>query len=374
MKTLFKLFFAIASVLFMATAISQAQPVAPVQVAEVIFIAGAAVGFVRFLFLIATPFARHNRATGLALAVTFEIWEDFIASNLFKSYQWILRAKDRTARVINGSIVHIPQAGTVVSTRRNRSVYPVPLVKRSDNDITYTIDEISSEATHIKNAETVELSYDKINDVLGDHVNQIGRDVARNAMFRWLASLNAANINRSTGADTAVYISTQTGTRKKYMAADLATGKTTMINQTKRESGNRIAVMSEGAYNQIKSDSIVTAKETMDSVGAVWKDGVLVRLHGFDIIRTDVMPLFTNASPPVAKDPLDESVATAVTDNDVIALLDLSFVHCAKGDVKFFETLQDALLQGDAYSALVRCGFARERNDQAGVVAVVQIA
>ena len=93
MKTLFKLFFAIASVLFMATAISQAQPVEPAQVAEVIFIAGAAIGIVRFLILIANPFAKHNRVTGLALAVTFEIWEDFIASNLFRSYQWILRAK-----------------------------------------------------------------------------------------------------------------------------------------------------------------------------------------------------------------------------------------------------------------------------------------
>jgi hypothetical protein len=42
--------------------------------------------------------------------------------------------------------------------------------------------------------------------------------------------------------------------------------------------------------------------------------------------------------------------------------------------VRFFETLNDALLQGDAYSGLVRMGAARERSDQAGVVAVVQIA
>lgn len=372
MKTLFKLFIALASVFFVATAVTQAYPEAdPIEVAYTIAGVVAIVGVARFIAMVARPDAR--KVKGLALAVTIETWEDFIASNLWKGYQWLLRAKDRTGRVIGASVVHIPQAGAVVGTQRNRSQYPVPVVKRSDSDITYVLDEISSDATHIKDAETIELSYDKINDVLGDHTNKLGQDVARNAVYRWFAGLNTANIVRTTGADTAVYLTTATGTRKKALAVDIAAGKTVMNNQTKRESGKRIALMTEDFYNQLKSDATLTNKDTMDALGAVWKDGDLTRVHGFEIIRIDVAPRWTNASPPVAKDSFDSSVVDAAADNDACLLVDLDFVHIAKGEIKFFETLQDAMMQGDVYSALVRMGAARERADQAGVVAVVQV-
>lgn len=372
-NTIFKFFFALLMILAVASAVHTVYPEAPPeQVGLVLLAAGTTMGVVRFVRVLLNPDDKQFKSEGFALAVTVEIWEDFIASNLFKAYEWLLRAKDRTSRVIGGSVVHIPQAGSVVGTQRNRAVYPVPLVKRSDSDITYVLDEISSDATHIKNAETVELSYDKITDVIGDHTNKLGQDCAKNALFRWFSGIVAANITRTTGADTAVYLAGQTGTRKKLMVADIKAGKTIMNNQTKREQGKRIALITEDAYNQLKSDAAIDNMEKHLNEGAVFKDGDLVRLQGFDIIRTDVIPRFTNATPPVAKDPLDPAVANAATDNDAVLLIDLDFVHIAKGDIKFFETLGDALLQGDAYSALVRVGAARERSDQAGVVAVIQ--
>lgn len=373
MKTLFKLLITLCSVLMMATVVSQHYPVTPVQVVEGIAAITVAVGLVRVVQILRNPDDASKKTEGYALAVTIETWEDFIAGNLFKMYAWLLRAKDRTSRVIGGCVVHIPQAGAVVNTQRNRAVYPVPVVKRSDNDITYVIDEISSDATHIKDAETIELSYDKVNDVLGDHVNKLGQDCAKNALFRWVSGLVTGNIVRTTGADTAVYLTGQTGTRKKHMVADIASGKTIMNNQTKREQGNRLAFMTEDAYNQVKSDTALDNNQKYDLVGAVFKDGDLVRIHGFEIIRTDVLPRWTNASPPAAKDSLDASVTNAATDNDGIVLVDLAFVHIAKGDIKFFETLNSAEMQGDVYSALVRMGAARERADQAGVVAIVQV-
>lgn len=374
MKTIFKLLFGLFSVLFVATAVSQVLPdVTVVEFAAGALIVSAVVGVARFISMLANPDAPQHKLEGYAFAVTIEIWEDFIASNLFRAYDWLLRAKDRTSRVIGGSVVHIPQAGSVVSSKRNRAIFPVPLVKRNDTDITYVLDEISTDATHITNAETVELSYDKITDVIGDHVRKLGQDCAKNALFRWVASLASGNIVRTTGAATAVYMPGQTGTRLKYQVADIEAGKVVLNNQTKKESGKRIALMTEDAYNQIKSDAAIDNMEKHLNKGAIFKDGDLVRLAGFDIIRTDVMPRFNNAGTPAAKDTLDESVVNAATDNDAVVLIDLDFVHIAKGDIKFYETLGDALLQGDAYSALVRMGAARERADQAGVVAVVQV-
>jgi hypothetical protein len=372
MKTLFKLFFALAAVLFIAAPVADTYQVPAVEVVETLLIAGTATGIARFLYILAHPGKRTIE--GMALAITVEVWENFIAENLYKSYQFVMRAKDRSAFVLNNSVVHIPQSGANVSTQRNRSAYPVPLVKRSDADLTYVIDEISGDAIHIKNAETIELSYDKINSVLGDYVQKLGQDVAKNAMYRWLAGLVAGNITRTTGGDVATYLTGTTGTRKKLMVADIASGKTILNNQTKTEMGNRVAVMSEDAYGQLRSDPAVDTDTKHANVGAVWKDGDLVRIHGFEIIRTDVLPRFDAGTPPAAKDTLDPTVSNAATDNDVVALIDMGKVHVAKSDVRFFETLNDALLQGDAYSGLVRMGAARERSDQAGVVAVVQIA
>lgn len=373
-KALFKFLFSLLSVLLVASVFSQVYPVTPVQVVEGIAILAAVAGLARLFYILSNPDAPGTKIEGYALGVALEVWEDFVASNLFKGYQWLLRAKDRTSKVIGGAVVHIAQAGSVIGTQRNRSVFPVPLVKRSDNDLTYVIDEISSDATHIKDAEKIEPTYDKINDVLGDYTNKLGQDCAKNALFRWFSGIVAANITRSTGADTAVYLSGATGTRKKFLVADMASGKTIINTQTKRDtSPNRVAFMTEQAYLQIKSDPTVKDKDTMDSVGAVWKDSELVRVEGFEIIRTDVLPRFTNASPPVCKDTLDPSVTNAATDNDGILMVDLDFVHIAKGEIKLFETINDALLQGDAYSANVRIGAARERADQSGVVAVIQV-
>lgn len=325
-------------------------------------------------------FSGKEKHKGLALAIATEVWEDFIASNLYKGYDWVTRAKDRSGFVLNNAVVHIPQAGSFVSVKRNRDVFPVPLVKRTDSDLIYGIDELSSNAIRISNAEQVELSYSKINDVLGDFTNQLGMDCAKNAIFRWVGKTSAgnalaqANIVRTTGADMPAHVNTTAvGNRKKPLALDVAAGKTVLINQTKREAGNRIALMDETMYNALKGDPTVTNKDTLDALGAVWRDGDLVRLHGFDIIRTDVMPCFTNTS-PVAKDPFDAAVVPATTDNAAIALIDLNFVHIAKGTIEFFETLRDAQNQGDIYSALVRLGASRERADDAGVVAIVQAA
>lgn len=304
------------------------------------------------------------------MAVQTEVWENFIAENLFKAYEWIRRAKDRTAFVINNKVVHIPQAGAPPTVRKNRDVYPIPLVKRNDLDVTYAIDEFSTDSVLIPDADKVELSYDKIASVFGDHVGAINREAARDLLWRWYPS-QASNIKRTTGASTAAHLGT--GNRKKFTVADVATAKTELIKQTKREMnpGKRALILSEDMYNQLKSDTVLTDKDTVDSVGGVWKDGDLVKVHGFDIIRTDVTGVYDNTATPVLQDPGD---VIAAADNDVALLVDFDFVHFAMGEIKFFESINDVHYQGDVYNALVRLGGRKERSDEVGVVAIVQDA
>lgn len=375
MKTFFNLIIALFAFAFFTGAVAEATGADVQTVMEIT----AAVSLASVGIRLAAKTTKQE-VRGLAFAISTEVWEEFIASNLYKMYPWLTRAKDRSSKVISNAVVHIPQAGSFVSVKRNRDVFPVPLVKRSDSDLTYAIDELSSNAIRISNAEMVELSYSKIEDAIGDLTNQLGMDCARNALYRWLgknpsgSNLSQSNIIRTTGADMVAHVNaTATGNRKKPLAADIASGKVIQVAGTKRESFNGIAVMDETMYNALKSDSTITNKDTMDQYGAVWQDGDLKKLHGYEIVRTDVMPTFTNST-PAAKDPFDASVTEATSDNAAIGLIDLSMVHIAKGQIEFFETLRDAQNQGDIYSALVRIGASRERVDDAGVVAVVQAA
>jgi hypothetical protein len=370
-KTFFNLFYNVLAALFIAVAASTFFPVDPLYVAAVLFFGTQGVVFI--IRLIQKFFnIEFTRTTGFAMAVQTEVWESAIAENLFKGYEWIKRARDRSAFVLDNKVVHIPQAGAKPGASKNRELYPLPIVKRNDFDVTYPIDTISTEATYIPDADTIELSYDKRSSVIKDHFGVLGETSARDILDRWYPSL-AANIVRTSGAATPVYLTGQTGTRLRATVTDLEAGKTAMNLTTKRESGNRLAIMSEGFYNQLKSDTSVLNKDTMDSKGAVWSNGDLIKLHGFDIVRTDVTGRYDNTATPVKRsfqNMVDQ--VFAATDNDVMLLVDLQYVHFALGEVKFFENLKDATHQGDIYSALVRLGGRLERNDQIGVIAVIQ--
>jgi hypothetical protein len=336
------------------------------------FFAVMSLGRIVILFIRKVLSIELDRNVHLIMAVQTEVWENAIAENLFKEYSWIKRAKDRTSFVINDKVVHIPQAGLKPNASKNREVFPLPVVKRNDSDITYAIDEITTDATYIPEADKIELSYDKITSIVKDHFGVIGERTALDVLDRWYPSL-ASHFVRTTGADTAVYLEGQTGTRKKFVIADVESAKSLMNTQTKKETGNRALILSEKMYEQLKSDTKATSLDTQNSVGAVWTNGDLVKICGFDIIRTDVTGRFDNTATPIKKDyTLALKGTYAATDNDVALLVDFSFVHVAEGSVKFFGNKDDATYQGDIYSAYKRIGARKERADEVGLIAIIQ--
>lgn len=369
MKSLFNLLLAITFALLVSVPVAAEVNTDPLPMAAMVFMVLSASRVGSILYEKIQRIRSYGRAY---MAVQTEVWENFIAENLFKSYEWIKRAKDRTASVINHKVVHIPQAGAKPTARKNREVYPIPLVKRNDLDVTYAIDEFSTDTTLIPEADKVELSYDKISSVFGDHVGVMNEESARDLLWRWYPTLTG-KIKRTSGGSIGTHLINTTGDRKKFLVADVAAAKTQLILDTKREqnTGKRALIMSENMYNQLKSDGALTNKDTVDSVGGVWKDGDLVKVHGFDIIRTDVTGVYDNTGTPVLQDP---GTANAAADNDVVMLVDFDFVHFALGEIKFFEEINSVHYQGDAYNAYVRLGGRKERNDEVGIIAIVQDA
>ena len=89
------------------------------------------------------------------MAIQKEIWTNYIMGNLFKNNEFLNYAYNADQYVLAGKVVHIPQAGAKPGTQRNRTQLPASVTQRTDVDITYAIDEFTSDPILIPNADKI---------------------------------------------------------------------------------------------------------------------------------------------------------------------------------------------------------------------------
>jgi hypothetical protein len=300
------------------------------------------------------------------MAIQKEIWEADIVENLFKDNEFLNYAVNADQYVLAGKVVHIPNAGGPPTVVKNRSSLPASVAKRTDVDITYALDEFTSDPIHIDNAESVELAYDKRQSVLADSQGAIKETVADWVLRAWAPSADA-NIIRTTGAAILAHLDDATGNRKKFLPADLKKARKVM-NKMGVPKTERYALFSSDMEDQFTDG--LTATEYRDFSRVMdEKSGIVGELYGFKIMSRDSVLTYTNASTPVVKDP---GAAGAATDNDCVLCWQKQSVERALGEVKLFEAVGDPTYYGDIYSVLLRMGGRIRRNDAKGIVAIIQ--
>ncbi len=304
----------------------------------------------------------------LAMAIQTEIWEKFIVENLFKDNQFANYAFNADQYVLAGKVVHIPNAGGKPSISRNRSSLPASVSKRTDVDISYSLDEFTSDPTLIDNAEQVELSYDKINNVIGEHERALGETVADWLIYKWAATASG-QILRTTGSAVAAHAPAATGNRKAMTVADLRAAFK-LMNKNNVPLANRFALIDAEMYDQLLADMAPSTYRDFVT-GLDPKTGAVGKLFSFTIFQRSAVIYYTEATPPVKKEP---GASGATTDNAAVLLWQQDSVERALGQVKFFEKLNDPEYYGNIYSALLRAGGRIRRNDGYGVVSLVQAA
>jgi len=272
------------------------------------------------------------------MAIQREIWEDHIEGNLFKNNEFLLASTDAGQYVLQGKVVHIPQAGATPSVTRNRSSLPATVLQRTDMDITYTLDQYTTDPILIPEAEMYELSYSKRESVLGEHESSLRESVAENILVDWSPSV-AGNIIRTTGTSIPSYVAGTTGNRKKFGTQDLKNAQLILNRQNVPLEG-RYALISADMFQQLTDDMSLTQYRDFSANYDV-KDGVLGRLFGFNIMMRSSVVTYTNDSTPVVN---PYGTAAAVTDNDAALCWQMSSVERALGEVRFFERVATLLI------------------------------
>ena len=117
-----------------------------------------------------------------------------------------------TAGVMDALMAHDFYAGAASGTKKNRTELPAKVTKRTDIDVTFPLDEYTTDPVLIPNADTVELSYDKRESVLRQDKLKLQDDVALDFIFNW--SPAAAQCIETTGAEIDAYTDKATGKRK----------------------------------------------------------------------------------------------------------------------------------------------------------------
>ena len=300
------------------------------------------------------------------MAIQKEIWTNHIQENLFKDNEFLNYAFNADQFVLQGKVVHIPNAGSSPSVVKNRSSLPATVTQRTDIDITYAIDEFTTDPILIPNAETIELAYDKLSSALSDSESALRQLVADWMLYNWRAE-NASSIVRTTGANVNAHVPGATGTRKKFTLADVKAARLALNKQNVLKE-NRFLLIDSDMYDQLADELNITQyRESSKDLNL--PQGVIGKLFGFYIMERSSVLIANNAGTPVIQQP---GAATNITDNGVALAWQQNTVERALGTVDFFENLGDPTYYGDIYSALVRMGGRKRRNDQKGVIAIIQ--
>jgi hypothetical protein len=307
---------------------------------------------------------RYAGIGGSRSDVQVEIWAKYIMGAIFKNNEFLNYAFNADDYVMQGKVVHIPQAGAPAAVQKNRSSLPATVTKRTDTDVTYPLDEFTTDPRLIPHADKAELSYDKMNSVMADDMDALRQVVADNMLISWAP---AANFVRTTGDEVDATVSGASGTRKKFKSKDLLAAQT-FLNKQDIPANDRYALLPATMYSDLIEDLSEGAYRDFSRAMDPEK-GVVGMLYGFKVMMRSSVLTYSNASTPVVK---AYGAEAAATDNEAALCWQVNALERAKGEVVVFDQASSPQYYGDLMSFLMRMGGRVRRSDEKGVVAIVQ--
>jgi hypothetical protein len=346
---------------------------------------GAAFGATAGAVVLGTSFLIKSPQGVILSTVTPEIWTDYIIQNLFKDNEFILNSVDESQYVIGTGVVHIPQAGSPSGVQRNRKTLPATITRRKDIDVTYVLDEFTTDPRFIPNIDQAELSYDKMDSCMSEDMMFLKQFVAEAMLYNWKPTYyikttgDAVAAHYGTGNRKAVTLDdfmnakkvfNKWGIPKEDRAVAIDTDmKEQLVKELKVTANRDFSVLYDPVSGEIKKLETFTIHER--STGLVASNQTL-SAEGtkgyFKWTATDL--LYT---PEELADIEAGETAVATTAAAVALFYQKTQVSRALGDTKMFDDKGNPQYYGDIFSFLQRAGGRARRADGKGVLGLIQI-
>ncbi len=289
-----------------------------------------------------------------------EIWQDHIVGALFAANPHMSKCVNANQYVLQGKVVHIPQAGAAPKAVKNRSDFPATVVRRKDTDITYTLDELTTDPVHIPDADTAELSYDKRASVLTETQNAVNELAGDLMLFNWAPK--ASRIIRTSGEAVPAHMGI--GQRLKFTTKDLKRAQK-QFNKDGVPTTDRYMILDADMEDQL-TDSLTETQYRDFSKAYNEKEGVVGKLYGFTILSRAYVLSYLGMEAQEKQEEFADATCSAAL------CWQKDSVEGALGEVKMFNDEGNPLYYGDIYSFLLRLGGRIRREDSKGVLAIVQ--
>lgn len=300
------------------------------------------------------------------MALNKEVWQQTIVENLYPDNSFATKSVDDSA-FIDNKTVHIPNAGVASSVVKNRTKTPAEIKKRTDNDLSYQMDELTTDPIQIPNIETIQYSYSKRESVITNDRAALQDAAHENLLHRWGTGAES-NVVETTGAEIDAHTSsTSTGKRKSINRNDVY-ALMTKFDADNVPQNDRYLLLDAYMYSQLLAD-LTNADKQAFFASANAQKGVLGELAGFQIMkRSRVLRL--NASKKVLG--WDETGVAGELAAGFAWQKDS--VSRALGNFKMFENVGAPEYYGDIYSFLIMTGGACRRYDKKGVALIAEAA
>lgn len=323
----------------------------------------------------------------LKVGVTPEIWTGYIVENIFKNNEFILHSIDESQYVLQGDVVHVPQAGSPSGVKRNRTSLPATVTRRSDIDVTYALDEFTTDPRFIPEADKMELSYDKVASCMSEDMSYLQQVIGDTMLWNWRPKYYI----KASKTKSADYLVHGTGARTGLCVDDFSKAKT-VFDRWRVPHDGRCVILSTDMYKQICDD---VRNSTNENLSAIYDhaNGRLLKLEGFTIYERATVLLASNSTlSPVAGTQYFQFASTDLNytpeeyedilggdktvDNtacEIGLFWHPNFVRRALGATKMFNNDGDPTYYGDIYSFLQKGGGRMSRGDGRGVLGVIQV-
>lgn len=291
-----------------------------------------------------------------------QVWLNSLVENFFPSNSFATKSIDDST-FVNNKTVHIPNAGAPSGVKTNRTEKPASVNQRTDQDLTYDMDELTTNPIYIPNVDTVELSYDKRNSILWNDRMELQKEAHQNLLYRWFQE--SKTVETEGEAREAHTSDKATGNRKK-MTKKAVMKLMVMFNQQDVPAENRYILLDSIMYADLLED--LTDKELsafLNSADA--QNGVLGKLYGFNIMQRSQVLRLTSA-----KKLLKWSEAGQATELAAGLAWQQECVSRALGEVKMFDSMDNPTYYGDIYSFLMRVGGSYRRYDKKGIACIIE--